>query len=233
MIYVENKKRKLENIQKEYPGAIILDITSASKSNYAKWLSPFYPHYNIPIPFTENLTATCVEAVWQGLKVFMNQDVDFDTFRNDTMKNLKRTVRRFGSPLGHRKGVYGKELLNYFDARLQNYLPTYKWVLDNVEKVHHVIERIAAKSKEQDIVLLDYNTNTDFRDISKPISHAGLVKLYIEGQYPTEDKHYTPLSKDELEERKKQLKVERTNRRKAGRKKHTNTEEEISEGSLF
>ena len=233
MIYVENKKRKLENIQKEYPGAIILDITSAAESNYAKWLSPFYPHYNIPIPFTENLTATCVEAVWQGLKVFKNQDVDFDTFRNDTMKNLKRTVRRFGQPLGHRKGAYGKELLNYFDARMQIYLPTYKWVLDNVEKVHHVIGRIAAKSKEQDIVLLDYNTNTDFRDISKPISHAGLVKLYIEGQYPTGEEHYTPLSKDEVEERKQSLKVEKTKRRKATRKKSIITEKEISEDTLF
>ena len=214
MIYVENKKRKLENIQKEYPGAIILDITSASESNYAKWLSPFSPHYNIPIPFPENLTATCVEAVWQGLKVFKNQDVDFDTFRNDTMKNLKRTVRRFGQPLGHRKGAYGKELLNYFDARMQIYLPTYKWVLDNVEKVHHVIERIAAKSKEQDIVLLDYNTNTDFRDISKPISHAGLVKLYIEGKYPSKDDAFLPMTQEELKIKSKNKRDEKAKRRK-------------------
>lgn len=47
MIYVVNKKRKEENIKKEYPGAIILDITS--KSAYAQKLSPFYPHGGIPI----------------------------------------------------------------------------------------------------------------------------------------------------------------------------------------
>ena len=29
-------------------------------------------------------------------------------FRNDTMKNIKRTVRRFGMLLGHRKGVEGE-----------------------------------------------------------------------------------------------------------------------------
>lgn len=199
MIYVENKKRKLDRIQLEYPNAIILDITSASDTKYAKWLSPFYPHYNIPIPFTEGLTATCVEAVWQGLKVFEGHDVDFNTFRNDTMKDLKRTVRKYGKPLGHRKGAYGKELLNYFDARMMIYLPTYKWVLENVQCVHDVVEKIKVKSQEQDIVLLDYNTNIDFLDISKPLSHAGLVKLYIEGGYPSEGQEFRPLSKEEVE----------------------------------
>ena len=196
MIYIENKKRKIERIEAEYPGAIILDITSSSDTNYAKWLSPFFPHKNIPIPFTEGLKATCVEAVWQGLKVFEGQDVDFKTFKNDTMKDLKRTVRKFGKPLGHRKGAYGKELLNYFDARMQIYLPTYKWVLDNVPYVHSVVEKIADKSKEQDIVLLDYNTNIDFTDISKPLSHAGLVKLYIEGRYPSPGDTFVPMTEE-------------------------------------
>lgn len=85
MIYIENKKRKVEKIQGEYPNAIILDITSNSEIQDAKILSPFYPHRNIPIPFTEELKATCVEAIWQGLKVFEDADVDFATFRNNTI----------------------------------------------------------------------------------------------------------------------------------------------------
>ena len=36
----------------------------------------------------------CVEAIWQGLKVFESADVDVDMFANDTMKNIKRTVRQ-------------------------------------------------------------------------------------------------------------------------------------------
>jgi len=48
----------------------------------------------------EGYTATCVEAVWQGLKVFEGSDVDTKLFQNDTMKGLKRTVRRFGKPMG-------------------------------------------------------------------------------------------------------------------------------------
>ena len=34
------------------------------------------------------------------------------------------------------------------------------------------------------ILLLDYETNTDVWDPSKPLSHAGLIKAYIEGTYP-------------------------------------------------
>lgn len=182
MIFVVNKKRKEENIINDYPGAIILDITS--RSAYAQKLSPFYPHGGIPIPFSDGMTAMCVEGIWQGLKVFENEDVCFDSFRNNTMKNLKRTVRRLGLPKGHRKGVHGSELLDYLSARILIYLPTYKWVLDNVPEVQSIVAKIKAKSEEKDIVLLDYNTNLDFRNLSTPLSHAGLVKLYIEGQYP-------------------------------------------------
>ena len=188
MIYIANKRSKIENIEKKYPGATILDITSASDKKYAQWLSPFYPHGNIPIPFTTGLKATCVEAVWQGLKVFEGNDVYFSCFRNDTMKGLKRTVKKFGKPLGHRKGAYGDELLDYASARQLIYLPTYKWVLDNVDCVHSVILKISEQAQKQDIVFLDYNISTDVYDYSKPLSHAYLVKLYIEGRYPSGEK---------------------------------------------
>ena len=206
MIYVENKKRKIEKIKEQYPNADILDITSSSELRYAQILSPFYPHGNIPIPFTDGLKATCVEAVWQGLKVFDSCDIDLNTFKNDTMKGLKRTVRIFGKPLGHRKGVYGKELLNYFDARMQIYIPTYKWVLDNVPEVHNVIMRIKERSKDHDIVFLDYNTNTEFRDTSSPLSQAGLVKLYIEGNYPEKMCHIHRFQMQKLNSGKMKLK---------------------------
>lgn len=218
MIYVVNKKRKLEKIKEEFPNAAILDITSTSNMRYAQILSPFYPHMNIPIPFTEGLTATCVEAVWQGLKVFNGADVDFATFKNDTMRDLKRTVRKYGVPKGHRKGAYGKELLGYFEARMLIYLPTYKWVLDNVPEVHNVIERIKEQSKKQDIVLLDYNTNIDFRDASKPLSHAGLVKLYIERNYPEGMEGYQPMTKEELEQKTLRDKEQRKEIKKKAKK---------------
>ena len=70
MIYVENKRRKIERIQKQYPNADILDVTSTSNLRYAQLLSPFYPHGNIPIPFSPGFTSYSVEGIWQGLKVF-------------------------------------------------------------------------------------------------------------------------------------------------------------------
>lgn len=228
MIYVVNKKRKIEKVKEEFPNAAILDITSTSNMRYAQILSPFYPHMNIPIPFTDGLTATCVEAVWQGLKVFDGADVDFATFRNDTMRDLKRTVRKYGMPKGHRKGAYGKELLGYFEARMLIYLPTYKWVLDNVPEVHRVVERIKEQSKIQDIVLLDYNTNIDFRDASKPLSHAGLVKLYIEGNYPEGLEGYRPMTKDELEQKKMRDKEQRKEIKEKAKK-----QKQIESASLF
>lgn len=185
MIIIESKRKKPATILKQYPDAIFADVTSSAKDGLVK-LSPFYPHGGIPVPFSEGYTATCVEAIWQGLKVFESCDVDVQLFQNDTMKNIKRTVRRFGKPLGHRKGVHGMELLGYIEARKQIYIPTYKWVLEN--KVANIIERLRTASNEgKTIILLDYDTNADVENAKKPLSHASLIKAYVEGTYPYED----------------------------------------------
>ncbi len=187
MILIESKRKKPATILKKYPGAILADVTSSAKDGLVK-LSPFYPHGGIPVPFTEGMTASCVEAIWQGLKVFEHCDVDTSLFTNTTMRGLKRTVRRFGRPLGHRKGVHGTELLGYIEARKLIYIPTYRWVLEN--KVQAIIDRLreASKSKTKTIILLDYDTNADVENASKPLSHASLIKAYVEGLYPYGDK---------------------------------------------
>ena len=197
MITIESKRSNPESLLRKYPNTIIADVTSQAKDSLVK-LSPFYPHGGIPIPFSPGYTATCVEAVWQGLKVFETEDVDVETFKNDTMKGLKRTVRRLGKPLGHRKGVHGTELLGYIEARKQIYIPTYKWVLEN--KVSLIIDRLREASKTRNIVLLDYNTNCDVDDPRKPLSHAFLIKAYVEGIYPYgETKEETKAENKELE----------------------------------
>lgn len=181
MIIIESKRKKLENILKKYPGAILADVTSNANDELVK-LSPFYPHGDIPVPYTEGMTASCVEAIWQGLKVFEGDNVDISLFSNDRMEGLKRTVRKFGKPLGHRKGVYGKELLGYVEARKQIYIPTYQWVLEH--KVKDIVERLKEIAKAKTLILLDYATNCDVDDASKPLSHAALIKAYIESTYP-------------------------------------------------
>lgn len=209
MIIIESKRKKPATILKKYPDAILADVTSSAKDGLVK-LSPFYPHGGIPVPFSDGYTATCVEAIWQGLKVFESCDVDTSLFGNDTMKGLKRTVRKYGKPLGHRKGINGTELLGYIDARKQIYIPTYKWVLEN--KVANIIERLREASKTKTIVLLDYDTNTDVENAKKPLSHASLIKAYVEGIYPYGDKSVEkPKEKTKKAAKKKKTKKKDNN----------------------
>ena len=192
MIIIESKKRPLEpgkkdkngksilSLKEMYPGAMIIDVTSHAQDEFVKF-SPFYPIGGIPVPFTDDV-ALSVEGVWQGLKVFEDADVDTTLFWKRDMKNMKRTVRKFGPCLGHRKGVHGEELLGYLTARKLIYLPCYKWVLEN--KLQKLVTAIRIISKNKPVVLLDYNTNPDVDNPKSPLSHASLIKAYIEGNYP-------------------------------------------------
>ena len=180
MIVVESKRKKMETLEKEYPGAMIIDVTSHADNEFVQF-SPFYPHGGIPVPFTDDI-AVSVEGIWQGLKVFEDADVDTSFFSKRDMKNLKRTVRKYGPCLGHRKGVHGEELLGYLTARKLIYLPSYKWILEN--KLQKLVAAVRIISKNKPVVLLDYNTNPDVNNPKKPLSHASLIKAYIEGNYP-------------------------------------------------
>lgn len=183
MICIDSKRCKAETLRKRYgDDAIICDVTSQSQNMQLVRLSPFFPHGDIPVPFSDGITASCVEAVWQGLKVFENSDVDVSVFQNTSMKNIKRTSRRFGRVLGHRKGIDGVELLDYVTARKLIYLPTFLWVLEN--KVKTILDRLKDANATKKIVLLDFTTNSNPFDITKPLSHAYLIKAYAEGNYP-------------------------------------------------
>jgi hypothetical protein len=180
MIVIANKKSKPENLRKKYgEDALIIDVTSKAMDDMVR-LSPFFPHGGIPVPFSSCCTSMSVEGIWQGLKVFEHYGIDVQMFRNATMKNMKRTVRRFGKPLGHRKGVASTELLNYIDARMLIYVPAYKWMLEN--KAQEQVQKLREWSENKTVILLDYNTNEDIADPSTPLSHAAMVKAYIEGR---------------------------------------------------
>lgn len=181
MLIIESKKKKLETLKKEYPNAMIIDVTSHAEDEFVKF-SPFYPHCGIPIPFSEGKEAASVEGIWQGLKVFEDADIDRKMFSIRDMKNIKRTTRKYGPCLGHRKGLNGEELLGYIEARKLIYAPSYKWVLDN--KLQDLVKAIRIISKNKQVVLLDYETNADINDAKKPLSHASLIKAFIEGNYP-------------------------------------------------
>lgn len=171
MIVIKNKRCKRENILKEYPDAIIFDVTSKGAM---KQLSPFYPHGHIPVPGMDDTFSASVEGIWQGLKVFKGEGIDTACFTNKTMQDLKRTCRTHGVCLGH---MYNGELLSYIDARKKIYIPSYYYMLEHY--CAKSIETIKKLSSERTVVLLDYDTNEDIEDESKPMSHAGLIKRYI------------------------------------------------------
>ena len=175
MIIIKSKRAKIEYIRKEYPDALIFDVTS--KGEY-KTLSPFYPHGGIPVPFSGTVTSACVEGIWQGLKVFQDEGIDFSCFTNRTMKDLKRTVRKHGRCLGHQKGLGSRTLLEYIEARKQIYVPSYNWMLEH--KCKKELDYFLSLLKQgKTIIFLDYNTNEDVEDYSKPLSHASLIKAYL------------------------------------------------------
>jgi hypothetical protein len=181
MIFIENVKKKRTTLLKLYPEAKFVDVTSKSLDQFVK-LSPFYPHGKIPVPFSDRVFSYSVEGIWQGLKVFNAHDIDTRKFLNKTMSNLKRTIKKFGLPIGHRKGVNGEVLLNYPTARKLIFAPTYYWMLENKANVE--IEKLIQIAKSYDVVLLDFDTNWDMENIKKPLSHASLIKTYIELKHP-------------------------------------------------
>jgi hypothetical protein len=165
-------------------GATLVDVTSRGPTPWVRF-SPFYPHGGIPVPFSPGLQAQSVEGIWQGLKVFERADVDRSKLEITSMKGLKRSSRKYGRVLGHRAGLNGDRLLSYVGARRCIYLPAYRWVLDN--RVQDLIDALRSMSAKSRVTLLDYTTNGDVDDPSRPLSHAALIESYVDGAWPTCD----------------------------------------------
>jgi hypothetical protein len=175
MIYIHNVKKSRARLRKEYDQSVVIDVSSRAELPYLR-LSPFYPHGDIPVPFSNGHTSESVEGIWQGLKVFRDSDIDLKKFSVKNMSGIKRPARFYGEPLGHRKGIDG-ELIDYLEARKQIYVPCYLWMLKN--KVNDLILELYQKALKTDLVLLDFTTNEDIGDLSKPLSHASIIKQVI------------------------------------------------------
>jgi hypothetical protein len=180
-IILESRRKKQATIEKAWPGALILDMTSKGQEPWVRF-SPFYPHGDIPVPGAPGTFAQSVEGLWQGLKVFEHEDIDPSRWEVTDMKGIKRAGRTRGNVLGHRLGVGSDMLLGYRDARYNIYLPVYRWVLEN--RLSAEVARLREEAAVTTVVLLDYETNGDVEDLSSPLSHAALVRLYVEGRWP-------------------------------------------------
>jgi hypothetical protein len=181
-IVVESRRKKRATIEKAWPDALVADVTSKGEEPWVRF-SPFYPHGGIPVPGTPGTFALSVEGLWQGLKVFEHEGIDPSRWDIADMKGIKRAAGgRRGRVLGHRMGVGSEVLLGYRDARHRIYLPAYRWVLENCLAAE--VGRLRDEAAARTVVLLDYETNGDVEDLSSPLSHAALVKLFLEGRWP-------------------------------------------------
>jgi hypothetical protein len=180
-IEVQSRRLKPATLEKRFPDALALDVTSRGPEPWVKF-SPFYPHGDIPVPCSENVVSQSVEGIWQGLKVFESADIDPDKFAVRSMKGIKRTVRKNGRVLGHREGVRGERLLAYLEARRKIYLPAYRWILEN--RLTNELGQLCDLAARQLVILLDYETNCNLDNTAKPLSHAGLVKRWLENAWP-------------------------------------------------
>ncbi|MFG2041237.1 DUF6939 family protein [Dactylosporangium sp. NPDC048998] len=161
--------------------ATVIDVTSRGPHPWVR-CSPFYPHGGIPVPLSPGAVGTSVEAIWQALKVFDTAGVDRDLLTATRMTGLKRTVRRFGPVRGHRAGLDGTDLLDYETARRRIYLPAYRFVLDR--HLGAELTQLRALATAGPVALLDYTTNGDVSDLTKPLSHAALIRLHVLNEWP-------------------------------------------------
>lgn len=180
-ILIESRRKKPATLAKSYPAMLIADVTSKGPAPWVRF-SPFFPHGGILIPNAPDRFATSVEGLWQGLKVFEKEDVDPSKWAITTMRDIKRSGKSRGAVRGHRFGVGGDELLGYRDARYRIYLPAYRWVLEN--RLAREVEQLRAALRDRPVVLLDYETNADVNDLSRPLSHAALVRHFLNGTWP-------------------------------------------------
>lgn len=181
IVAVESRRKKLASVEKAWPGAAVVDVTSKGAEPWVRF-SPFFPHGGIPIPNTPDQTAESVEGLWQGLKVFGREDIDPGKWAITDMAGIKRGGKSRGAVRGHRFGVGSDILLGYRDARFLIYLPAYKWVLEH--RLASEVEQLRRLAADKALVLLDYETNTDVNDVSRPLSHAALVMYHLQGSWP-------------------------------------------------
>lgn len=181
-LHVASRRRDRASILAEHPGALLLDVTAHGPEPWVRF-SPVFPHGGIPVPLSPGYVAASVAGIWEGLKVFGQEDVDPSRFAITAMRGVRRAAGGRGPLVGHRAGVDGDRLLTPRDARHWLFLPSYRWVVEKRLAVEMAqLRRLAASGR---VVLLDDVTNGDVDDVSRPLSHAAVLARLAGGRWET------------------------------------------------
>lgn len=144
-------------------GKRVVDVSSRASPPY-NYLSPFYPHGNIPVPGLPEEVSDSVEGIWQGLKLARGC-INSEFFKG---QGRKRRCR----PEGHK---YNGEILGYRTARSLIYLPSYRWMVYNCPLAREAAVDLMWLGMKDDVFLHDVEENGDIEDISSPLAHAAVL----------------------------------------------------------
>lgn len=186
-IFIESYTVPFKELREKYNNIPIINATYAGQDPSFVFLSPMYPHGDIPVPFTNpQLTAASVEAIWQGLKVFEYEGAQLDevSLNKYGCKNIKRRSNLYrGRILGHQHGTdTAAPLFNLMEARAYIYAPTYLWQLDH--KCQKCLSKLRDMLEQTDIVLLEAGRPAEIADPKVPIRHTELIRAYLYDEYP-------------------------------------------------
>ncbi len=149
-------------------GARVVDVSSRAPIPY-RYLSPFYPHGNIPIPGMKGKVADSVEGIWQGLKVIGGK-LDLSYFIGRGKKRRVKGVQ------GH---LYGDRSLDYRSARKLIYIPSYRRMVYNAPLAREIALELLNEGLGVEVHLHDVDTNADVEDLRKPLAHASILATIL------------------------------------------------------
>ncbi|GAB5362694.1 hypothetical protein AAMO2058_000819900 [Amorphochlora amoebiformis] len=210
-IKVINRRATKQIKEAKGEGYKVIDVTSNGFDSTWQSLSPMSAlETPLQVPFMpKGTTSYTIEGIWEGLKLFPTnteseekknknksgrksraRGVDVSKFKIKNARNLKRSFRdsegRQIPPLGHYAGEFGNGMkrrkLGYVEARRKIYLPTYKKALET--SMSAAFNKLRAICQTEKVALLDYSTNGDVEDTTRPLSHAHLLRLYMLKKYP-------------------------------------------------
>lgn len=152
-------------------GKRVVNVSSKASPPYC-FLSPFFPHGDIPVPGMKGVAADSVEGVWQGLKSVRGR-IDESFFHGPGKKRRSRAAVE-----GHR---YGDRLLSYGEARNLIYVPLYRHMVTSLPLARDAAFGLLLEGLERDVWVHDVDSNGDIANLTKPLAHAAvLVELLNE-----------------------------------------------------
>jgi hypothetical protein len=171
------RKPNKKAIEKLKETSVIVDVSTSSQDPIWSKLAPNYPHGNIPIPGMPGVMSLTVDGVYEGLKTFKDgSGIDASKFRAKSTGKIMRTKRTHGEIAAFKYG--DQAIYDEVAARRHIYVPTYRWMLDNIVRSELLMLAEQAMLGKK-IVLVDMSISHDIEDLDKRFSHAVMIRAWV------------------------------------------------------